>query len=451
MKTRIILLFCFIIFCSHNLYIKLDGYFLKPNQEATIQLFNGNFDKSDNVIARDRMLDASLLINGQRMEVDSSLWIDKDNKTLFEFQTGESGTYVMGVSTAARNIEMTAEKFNSYLEHDGIIDMLEYRKANDLMAENAVEKYSKHVKAMFQVGNNKSSDWSTELGYPIEFVPGSNPYDLFTGDSISIKLLRNGKPLPNHLVYVDYRATTHHHHHHDEHHSHDDNHEHDHAADDHDHDHDHDHNHSHDTDNAAHEHDHAGSDKNEHDANHKHSHSHDGKSHTHEHEHENDEKDHDHEHAHDHGDEKGHDHADHEHSHSHDGDTYSHEHKHDGDEDNHDHAHEHKDEDEKSEDGHKHETGEQLRTDSSGIITFKLSHDGIWFLRTIHLELSEEAGLTHESNWATLSFEVTHDHDSHAHSHSHGEDDGIPLYWFIIASVLIIGGLFLFFNKKKKA
>ncbi|MEM0933853.1 MAG: DUF4198 domain-containing protein, partial [Bacteroidota bacterium] len=74
---------------------------------------------------------------------------------------------------------------------------------------------------------------------------------------------------------------------------------------------------------------------------------------------------------------------------------------------------------------------------------------GIWYLRTIHLVNSEEEGLTHESNWATLTFEVTHDHGvDKTHSHSH-EEEGFPTYLFWIGSVMVLGGLFFWFNRKK--
>ena len=63
------------------------------------------------------MLDASLVAQGKRMAIASNQWQDKDSTiTQLPFETGEPGTYVVGVSTKARNIALTAEKFNSYLE-----------------------------------------------------------------------------------------------------------------------------------------------------------------------------------------------------------------------------------------------------------------------------------------------------------------------------------------------
>lgn len=230
------LLLAFIVLCSHDLYIKMDNYFLKPNQEATLSLYNGTFKKSENTITRDRILDASLLFQGKRLNIDPSQWTDKDSTiTQFNFTPIESGTYVAGVSTKARNIELTAEKFNSYLEHDGVLDILKERTDNNLLDQDAIESYEKHVKAIYQVGDMKTNDWSTALGYPIEFVPQANPYEKYTGEELDVQLLLDGRPLANQLVYADYIKVSHNH-----------DHGHDHKHDGHEHSHDDEHKHSHD-------------------------------------------------------------------------------------------------------------------------------------------------------------------------------------------------------------
>jgi uncharacterized GH25 family protein len=220
------------LFCSHDLYLKLDTYFLQPNQEATLSLYNGTFEKSENIITRDRMLDASVVSRGNRLPITPNQWEDQDSTiTQVSFNTGEPGTYVAGVSTKARNIELTAEKFNSYLEHDGVLDMLTYRTENNLLDQNAVESYQKHVKAIYQVGDKMTDDWNTVLGYPIEFVPLANPYEKYSGDKLAVQLLLDGKPLPQQLVYADYLSTTQAHAH--------GNHPHDHSPDGENHSHDH--------------------------------------------------------------------------------------------------------------------------------------------------------------------------------------------------------------------
>lgn len=340
----VFLLLITVVLCSHDLYVKMNSYFLKPNHAASLSLYNGTFERSENIITRDRMLDASLLFQGKRLPIDESQWSDKDSTiTYFDFTPYETGTYVAGVSTKARNINLSAKKFNDYLQHDGVLDMLAYRKTNNLLDADAVESYQKHVKAIFQVGDARTNDWSTVLGYPIEFVPLENPYEKYTGDQLKVKLLLDGKPLSNQLVYANYKKTLHNHDHGD---------------------HGHDHNHGHDED---------------------------------------------------------------EHSHNH----------------SHDHTHDHSDDASKSDNNHSHTDGQKLRTDADGIITVNLPEDGVYYLRTIHMtNVVDSDELTHESKWATLTFEVTHNHEHHHH------EEGLPTWVFILGSMLLIVVLFLIFRKK---
>ena len=205
--TYTLLITAGILFSSHTLYLKMDGYFLEPGQETRLSLYNGSFDNSENSIARDRMLDASLVAQGERTAIASNQWEDQDSTiTYLSFKAGAPGTYVAGVATKPRNIALTAEKFNDYLQHDGVVDMLAYRTKNGLLDQDALESYEKHVKAIYQVGDTKTDDWKTVLGYPIEFVPQENPYEKYKGDTLAIQLLLEGAPLSNQLVYIDYSS-----------------------------------------------------------------------------------------------------------------------------------------------------------------------------------------------------------------------------------------------------
>ncbi len=319
----------FLIFSSHDMFLKLDTHYLQPDSPAEIKLFNGTFSRSDNVITRNRMVDVSIMGQGQRTKIDTSQWTERGNTTVLNITTGPEGTWVAGVSTRPRLIELSAIDFNDYLEHDGATDMLEWRRENNALEKDAVEKYSKHVKTIYQVGELITDDWQTSLGYPIEFMPLNNPGILHAGESFEVELLWQGEPLANQLVYLGSGASSH------------------------------------------------GHDHNENDV------------------------------------------------HSHEGN---------------------------SSDGIK-----TFRTDASGYLSIAIPDHGIYFLKTIYLQHSEEPGITHESNWATLTFEVGHSHggvahgheDDHDHKHQHEHENEFPTTLFFIGSVLIFGGLFLWFNRKK--
>lgn len=198
---------------AHDLFLKLQSFFLPAKSKVTISLLNGTFDQSENTISRDRMQDVSIVgPAAQRTHPDTSQWYEDGALTLLDFTTGEPGTYVVGVSTKPRMIELSAEDFNNYLVHDGVLDVLEARKKDKEMELAANEKYSKHVKALIQVGDKRTEAYKATLGYPIEIVPMQNPYTLKLGGVLPVQVLRAGKPVANQLVYASYDG----HHAHDE-------------------------------------------------------------------------------------------------------------------------------------------------------------------------------------------------------------------------------------------
>ncbi len=197
---------------AHDLFIKLDSYFLSPNTAARIPVLNGTFSVSENFITPDRVTDISLVSPVGRQQIDVAAWSEQGDTTLIALETGEPGTYVVGASTRTRDFELTAEQFNEYLEHDGIPDVLEARTRDNELDKGVTERYSKHVKAVFQVGNALTKEkrwwsfWRSEpgylvpLGYPAEIVPLENPYALEVGSELRLRCLVDGEIVANQLV-----------------------------------------------------------------------------------------------------------------------------------------------------------------------------------------------------------------------------------------------------------
>ncbi len=198
---------------AHDMFLKPESYFVEPGSETTIALLNGTYEKSENAIARDRMRKANVVGPGPEVKVPPlSSWSDRDNTTWLELRTEVPGTYLVGVSTVARAIELAAADFNEYLEHDGVLDMLAAREREGRLGDDANELYSKHVKTIFQVGDERTANFGYRLGYPIEIVPLVHPYELGVGDRFEFVVERDGEPVADQLVYASHAG----HHGHDE-------------------------------------------------------------------------------------------------------------------------------------------------------------------------------------------------------------------------------------------
>ena len=192
---------------AHNTFLKFKSHYLTPQTEAFVSLMNGTFEKSENSIALRRMQDVRIVGPKQQGEQpNSSQWRLTKNLNLLHFKTGEQGTYVVGVSIKPRMIEMSAKDYNKYLKHDGVLDILEARRKSGELDQKVKEKYSKHVKALFQVGEKRTEDFGQVFDYPIEIIPQQNPLALGIGDILTVKVVFNGKLVKNQLIYASYEG-----------------------------------------------------------------------------------------------------------------------------------------------------------------------------------------------------------------------------------------------------
>ena len=187
---------------AHDLFIKLDTYFLEPHVSVRIPVLNGTFSASENEVTSDRITDISVLTSRGRARLDTLKWSARNDTSFLMLETGAPGTYVVGVSTRTRDLSLEAEDFNEYLTHDGILDILEARTRDNDLHKDVVERYAKHVKAVFQVGIVRTDGYDTPLGYPAEIIPLQNPYSLAVGSELAVRCLVDGKPVSNQLVIV---------------------------------------------------------------------------------------------------------------------------------------------------------------------------------------------------------------------------------------------------------
>lgn len=192
---------------GHDMFLVLQNHEVAAESQVTVELYNGTFDKSENSIDRDRMIDVSIVDGaGETRHPGTSQWRESDNITFLDFTTGDPGTYVVGVSTASRMIELSAEDFNEYLQHDGVLDVLAAREKEGILDRGARERYSKHVKTILQVGEGTTDSHLQLLAYPIEIVPQTNPAELQPGDTLRVLVVEEGQPVAGQRVYASYEG-----------------------------------------------------------------------------------------------------------------------------------------------------------------------------------------------------------------------------------------------------
>lgn len=185
---------------AHDLFLKLDSYFVPPNSTVRVAVLNGTFTASEGPVTADRLLDLSMVGPTQRRPIPRTSWRPSGDTTWLTVQAGAPGTYVIGASLSPRQIALSGEDFNSYLKEDGIPDVLAARTRDGELGKAVRERYHKHVKAVLQVGDTRTDAFGTVLGYPAELVPLANPYAARIGDTLAVRALVDGKAVANQLV-----------------------------------------------------------------------------------------------------------------------------------------------------------------------------------------------------------------------------------------------------------
>jgi hypothetical protein len=179
---------------AHDLFIKLDTFFLQPGSRVSVPVLNGTFTVSENSLEWDRIADLSLVTPTGRQRLPASAWSAKGDTSWISLAAGSPGTQVLGFSVRPRELELSGADFNAYLQEEGIANILALRREKNQLTQGARERYSKHVKAIFQVGEPRTLAFATVLGYPAEIVPLTNPYELKAGGALRVRCLVDGKP-----------------------------------------------------------------------------------------------------------------------------------------------------------------------------------------------------------------------------------------------------------------
>jgi hypothetical protein len=194
---------------AHDLFLRAENYFLPPNGTARLQVLNGTFSKSENAVTKDRLRDLSIVNpSGATTPLDTAGWAQTGDTSVVTVRLGESGTYLIGASLRPREIALAAKDFNSYLASDGLPDILAARRKDGELDRPARERYSKHVKALLQVGSARTVGYAAELGYPAELVALDNPYALNPGGTIRVRAVVEGSPVANQVLIAGGRTSS---------------------------------------------------------------------------------------------------------------------------------------------------------------------------------------------------------------------------------------------------
>lgn len=105
------------------------------------------------------------------------------------------GRYVLAYESTPSLAELDRAAFLAYLEEEGLRKTLAAERASRSPRPRVRELFTRCAKALVSVGKGGGGDPTKAVGMPLELVPGSDPQALRPGASLTVRLMRDGKPL----------------------------------------------------------------------------------------------------------------------------------------------------------------------------------------------------------------------------------------------------------------
>ena len=110
------------------------------------------------------------------------------------------GLIVIGYHSNPSAVELTPEKFNQYLQEEGLDAVAAARAARHQSGAAAREIFSRCAKSLVFSGPAKDDQGDRPLGFTLELVAEKSPYAIRSGQDLPVRLTYDKRPLPGALV-----------------------------------------------------------------------------------------------------------------------------------------------------------------------------------------------------------------------------------------------------------
>lgn len=116
-----------------------------------------------------------------------------------------AGFHILAIESTPAVSVLEAEKFNKYVEDEGLQPIAFHRLQNGLSGSSGREIYSRRAKSIVAVGDVASADdahLTRPIGLTLEITPLSNPARLPVGSDLILEVRYRGIPLPGATLHI---------------------------------------------------------------------------------------------------------------------------------------------------------------------------------------------------------------------------------------------------------
>ena len=186
---------------AHDFWLGASSWTPGSDGRATVTAGVGEkFPVRTNFRARDNWL-ASWRMIGANGDIPVTKEFRRESLTMATDVTLPSpGAYVGVALVGAQTIEMKGQEFTDYLKEEGLESVIAARQAAGEADKTTKERYARYAKIALRHGAGPGTHLIRPVGVAAEFVPATDATMVTPGQSLTVQLLTNGKPVPGATV-----------------------------------------------------------------------------------------------------------------------------------------------------------------------------------------------------------------------------------------------------------
>lgn len=185
---------CTLVVQAHEFWMQPQKFFFQVGERAAIGFMVGENFSGEPWNLKVHRVERLQALHLEKV-TDLKGKVVPEGKANVEVLLNEEGTHLVVMQSNNAFIELEADKFNAYLEEDGLMDIKSLREKANATGKPAREFYSRHTKLLLQAGTKRDDTYRKVVGLPIEIVPLKNPYALKRSETMRFRVLWQGKPL----------------------------------------------------------------------------------------------------------------------------------------------------------------------------------------------------------------------------------------------------------------
>ncbi len=187
---------------AHDQWLEAEPFFSPtPGREKVYLYLGDRFADAQPLVVKTRDKFVRFFIQSTAGKRDVLPDVREDVSPALLLTSGKaSGSFVVAADAVPYTLELEPKKFAAYLLEERLIGVLAARVAAGAEDLPGRERYTRHLKALLQIGQKLDAFVTQPVGQELEIVPESHPYGVAPGGQLVVKVLYKGKPLAGQAV-----------------------------------------------------------------------------------------------------------------------------------------------------------------------------------------------------------------------------------------------------------